>query len=61
MNRYRCALAVFYCGATVARGKTLPTEGWEHIEIVLPGDPETLNARRWHCFLMKDSAYRGSQ
>lgn len=29
----------------MARGKTLPTRGWEHIEIVLPGDPETLNAR----------------
>ena len=22
-----------------------PHEGWEHIEIVLPGDPETLNTR----------------
>ncbi len=41
--------------------KRYPHEGWEHIEIVLPGDPETLNAVRWHCFLMKDSAYRGSQ
>ncbi|MGU0015824.1 VOC family protein [Escherichia coli] len=39
------ALAVFYCGATVAREKRYPHEGWEHIEIVLPGDPETLNAR----------------
>ncbi|HGP0979105.1 TPA: VOC family protein [Klebsiella aerogenes] len=25
--------------------KRYPHEGWEHIEIVLPGDPETLNAR----------------
>ncbi len=25
--------------------KLYPHEGWEHIEIVLPGDPETLNAR----------------
>lgn len=29
----------------MARGKRYPHEGWEHIEIVLPGDPETLNAR----------------
>lgn len=27
------------------REKRYPHEGWEHIEIVLPGDPETLNAR----------------
>ncbi|VDZ78383.1 Protein yecM [Salmonella bongori] len=25
--------------------KRYPHEGWEHIEIVLPGEPETLNAR----------------
>lgn len=25
--------------------KRYPHEGWEHIEIVLPGDPESLNAR----------------
>lgn len=25
--------------------KRYPHEGWEHIEIVLPGDPHTLNAR----------------
>ena len=25
--------------------KRYPHEGWEHIEIVLPGDPATLNAR----------------
>lgn len=25
--------------------KRYPLEGWEHIEIVLPGEPETLNAR----------------
>lgn len=25
--------------------KRYPHEGWEHIEIVLPGDPNTLNAR----------------
>ncbi|MGF7448835.1 VOC family protein, partial [Klebsiella michiganensis] len=25
--------------------KRYPHEGWEHIEIVLPGDPETLNTR----------------
>ncbi len=25
--------------------KRYPHEGWEHIEIVLPGDPQTLNAR----------------
>lgn len=25
--------------------KRYPIEGWEHIEIVLPGEPETLNAR----------------
>ncbi|HFZ8993099.1 TPA: VOC family protein [Citrobacter freundii] len=25
--------------------KRYPVEGWEHIEIVLPGEPETLNAR----------------
>jgi predicted metalloenzyme YecM len=25
--------------------KRYPLEGWEHIEIVLPGDPDTLNAR----------------
>lgn len=25
--------------------KRYPHEGWEHIEIVLPGDPETLSAR----------------
>lgn len=25
--------------------KRYPHEGWEHIEIVLPADPETLNAR----------------
>nr|WP_318381303.1 VOC family protein [uncultured Enterobacter sp.] len=25
--------------------KRYPIEGWEHIEIVLPGDPDTLNAR----------------
>lgn len=29
----------------MAREKRYPHEGWEHIEIVLPGDPETLNAR----------------
>ena len=29
----------------MAWGKRYPHEGWEHIEIVLPGDPETLNAR----------------
>ncbi|WP_312739679.1 VOC family protein [Cedecea neteri] len=25
--------------------KRYPHEGWEHVEIVLPGEPETLNAR----------------
>lgn len=25
--------------------KRYPHEGWEHVEIVLPGDPQTLNAR----------------
>lgn len=25
--------------------KRYPHEGWEHIEIVLPGEPETLNTR----------------
>jgi predicted metalloenzyme YecM len=29
----------------VAGRKRYPHEGWEHIEIVLPGEPETLNAR----------------
>jgi predicted metalloenzyme YecM len=29
----------------VAGEKRYPHEGWEHIEIVLPGEPETLNAR----------------
>lgn len=26
-------------------GKRYPHEGWEHVEIVLAGEPETLNAR----------------
>ena len=32
-------------GAHQAGENALIVEGWEHIEIVLPGDPETLNAR----------------
>ncbi len=40
--------------------KRYPHEGWEHIEIVLPGDPATLNAARWRCWPMTDSASRGS-
>ncbi len=61
MNRYRLRTGIFHCGATVARGKTLPARRLGHIEIVLPGDPETLNARALAFFLMKDSACRGSQ
>ncbi|MFP1591505.1 VOC family protein [Escherichia coli] len=48
MNRTGCALAVSYREATVAREKRYPHEGWEHIEIVCRGDPETLNARVRH-------------
>ncbi len=43
------------------RGKRYPHEGWEHIEIVLPGDPETLNARALALLSDEDSACRGSQ
>jgi predicted metalloenzyme YecM len=39
--------------------KRYPHEGWEHIEIVLPGDPETLNARALALLPMKGSASRG--
>ncbi len=46
MNRYRLRTGSFLLWSYRGPGeKRYPHEGWEHIEIVLPGDPETLNAR----------------
>lgn len=40
--------------------KRYPHEGWEHIEIVLPGEPETLTRGLSHCCRMRGLVSRGS-
>ncbi len=48
MNRYVWNTGGFLLLNYRGREKNAIHEGWEHIEIVLPGEPET-NARAWRC------------
>lgn len=45
MSRFVCNIGNFPSSNCRTGRKRYPHEGWEHIEIVLPGEAQTLNAR----------------